>query len=202
MVPMTEDEKRQRVIEATRLAVPPFVLAAVPRGLGASEGRCLTVTRVGMEVLAYFGIESKPLVTSALSANAAWCEWQRQLQAGEASEEMPEEAWSVGVGLAPGEGRGINAHVVLLVGEEMIDLDAAQASRPERGMKVPTTVRLRWDPVRGAALDLSEGGVLVYLPHKDPPQFKHAPDWRRAPRLAGGVIRVVRKTIEREEVTA
>jgi len=196
---MTADEKRERVIETMRLTVPPFVLAAVPRGIGSSEGRCLTVTRVGMEVLAYFGIESKPLVTSALSANAEWCAWQRRLDEGANEPEMPDEAWSVACGFVADGGPGLDAHVVLLVGDELIDLDAAQASRPERGIKVPSTVRLPWHS-EGASLDLSDGGVLVYIPHHQPPQFKHAPDWRRAPRLAGGVIRVVRKAVEREEV--
>lgn len=197
---MTADEKREKVIETMRLVVPPFVLAAVPRGIGSSEGRCLTVTRVGMEVLAYFGIESKPLVTTAMAANAAWLEWQHRIDQGASEPEMPKEAWNVVCGIQDQPGPGLNAHVVLLIGDELLDLDAAQSARPEHGIKVPTTVRLRWE--EGASLDLEDGGVLIYIPHSKPPQFKQAPDWRRAPRLAGGVIRVVRKNIEREEVTA
>ena len=190
---MTAD--KEAVIKAMRRAIPAIVLAAIPRHLPVPKGRCLTTTRVGLETLRYFGIDSRPLVTQSLAANSAWVEWQ----ASEAGGEMPDEAWSVAVGFSRGETKGIDAHVVLLVGDELLDLDAGQAARPQRGIHVAPTERLPWDPEHGASRDLEEDGVLVYLPHPHPPQFKQALDWQRAPRLVGPVIRIVRAAVEGEE---
>jgi len=191
---MTAD--KEAVIEAMRRAIPAIVLAALPRHLAVPTGRCLTTTRVGLETLRYFGIDSRPLVTQSVAANAAWVAWQ----ASGAGGEMPDEAWSVASGFVPSEGPGLNAHVVLLVGDELLDLDAGAAARPPRGIHVAPTERLPWDPEHGASRDLEEGGVLVYLPHPHPPQFKHTPDWRDATALAGPVIRIVRAAVEGEEV--
>ena len=101
------------IIRLTRLLVPPQVEAILPAKLDGGSGRCLPSSRLGMEVLRYFGVEAEPLPTRALAVNAAWQEWQHGEAQGEG--EMPDPAWSVMVGFPHDEGRGVDMHLVLLV---------------------------------------------------------------------------------------
>jgi hypothetical protein len=172
---------------------------------GPKGGLCVLSTRIGIETLRYFRIPARPLVTTAMAANAAWTRWAAAGCPGGA-DGFPEEAWNVIAGatddvdVVRGIDRrdlaGFDGHLVIAVdvdsGTLLVDLDAAQFSRPEREIVTPDAVVAEWRDGRGAGLDLDDGGVLIYRPHPRPPSFVHAPDWRLSAKEAGASIRAVR----------
>lgn len=175
------------IVEALRVEVPRRIDEFLPHALTPGRGRCLPATRIGMEALAYFGVESKPLVTLAMAGNEAWLQWIND----GGVPPMPEEAWSVGID-PRATGEGYPAHLVLRVGEAIVDLDARFFSRPAKGMTVPDTVVV---PVPAPYLPLDEGGIISYVVHPDPPPFRHAGDWRRSQKEAGLLIRRMRERL-------
>ena len=190
------------VLDLASEIVPSYLEEILPRETLRSPGRCLVATRVGMEALRYFGIASEPMFCEALGANRAWLDWTTESYPDPPVSPMPDEAWSVYVG--PGSGNpdvpGIEAHAVLVVGDDLLDLDSGQFARPAKGILVPESLKI---PIeirhgrRSAGLDLDGGGTLGYAELRKPPHnWRSTPDWRLSPRDAGPVIRRIRERIE------
>lgn len=204
---MTAEEVVTTVAE-----VVPVEIARQGLRRGDRGGLCIASTRIGIETLRYFGVPARPLVTSAMAANEAWTTWAAAGYPGGA-DGFPEEAWNVIAG-APPDGvevvrgidrrdlAGFDGHLVIAVDVEsgtlLVDLDAAQFTRPERGIETPDAVVAEWRDGVGAGLDLPTGGVLIYRPHERPPSFIHAHDWRLAAKYAGSSIRAVHDRLDPE----
>jgi len=188
-----------RVVEAVRDVVPRAVDELIPLAVRAEigKGACLTATRIGVEALRYFGVECRPLATKTIATNARWIEWAKS-GAPERGESMPDDCWSVVVGVAETPGRGLDAHVVVEVNRMLLlDLDARQLARVERGIVVPETLLLPLvdDEARGrwSSATLDDGGNVTYVALRSvPTNYRNAADWRRAQSGAGRAIRELR----------
>lgn len=174
-------------------------------------GVCLVATRIGIETLRYFGVRGRPVMTAVLAGNLPWVRWASAGCPG-GRDGFPEDAWNVMVGSSDSvevvegvdrRGRGgIDGHLAIGVDLDdgrsiLVDLDAGQFARPDRGIHVPDVVSVEWhDRTAGSGIDLDGGGVLIYRPHPRPPRYVHAPDWRLSARDAGAAIRRVRSRLE------
>jgi hypothetical protein len=179
---------KDAIIETLRERVPRIIDRELPYSLTTGQGRCLPSSRIALETFAYFGIEAKPMVTVAISANREWIEWQEAGGEGE----MPDEAWSVAIDPRPETGGGYPGHLVVEIDGNLLDLDARGLARPAHGIRIPETVLLPlYD--RAAVLNLDKGGILVYGEHRCPPSWRGAKDWRIAKPWAGEVIRALKE---------
>lgn len=185
------------VLDALREEVPREIEERVP----AAEmrelqiGRCIQATRVGLEALRYFGVEAKPLVTLMMVGNAAWAEW---MLAG-SPQPMPDEVWSVGIDPKECGRRGFPGHLVILVEEHLLDLDAGLYARPQHGIFVPPTILTPVRPMREdgpiAGEDLEDGGAIIYGNHFDPPNYRTSGAWKNTASWAGPVIRRMKERL-------
>jgi len=184
------------IVALLREEVPAEIERWVPRHLAgqAGWGRCIQATRVGLEVLRYFGVEARPLVTLLITGNRAWAEWMLD----GSPQPMPDEAWAVGIDDELHEGqRGFPGHLVIELDGQLLDLDAGFYARPERGIFVPPTVLVEMTPVEEtgalAGTDLAEGGALLYGQHRGTPvNFRGTGAWKHTVTWAGPVIRRMR----------
>lgn len=163
------------------------------------RGSCVQATRVGIEALKYFGIQTKPLVTLMGVGNAAWVEWMDT--GGPAVSDMPDEAWAVGTDPRAKAGeRGYPAHLVIEIDGCLLDLDAGISARPEREIHVPPTllIPLREGEVIATTM-LEAGGMAFYKAHKPKENFREIGAWRDSRKWAGPVIRRMRDRLQREE---
>lgn len=179
------------VLDALRQEVPVEIYRRNPAEVlrASKRGSCVQATRMGVEALKYFGVEAKPLVTLAITGNAAWVEWMK-LEDPDAP--WSDEVWSVGTdpNLKEGE-RGYPAHLVIEIDGQLLDLDAGFSARPEKGIHVPATVLLPLTEF-GAGIDLDEGGVLLYRRHSTKVDYRQSGAWRNSQKWAGPVIRRMR----------
>lgn len=191
MAVLQNETERETIIEMVRELVPRLIDRELPHELTPGVGRCLPASRVGMEALRYFGIAADPYPCLALAANREWLEWRDAGMPGE----MPDEAWAVAIDPRDERQRHYNAHMVLGVGPELLDLDARQLARPHKGIFIPETVLALWEE-DGGALELAEGGALVYVPHiGGAKRYSTALDWRISATWAGPVIREIKKRL-------
>ncbi len=192
------------ILDALRAEVPVEMARRNPPELLRQVGRgsCVQATRVGIEALRYFGVKAEPLTVMMICGNLAWAEWMKLDTFG--SEQMPDEAWSVGIDpvLHPGE-RGFPGHLVIEVDGNLLDLDAGFYSRPDRGIHIPPTVLIPLATDRKiiengnlAGIDLDDGGVILYGQHLNPPPFRQSGAWRETGKWAGPVIRRMRDRLE------
>ena len=179
---------KDMIIETLREKTPRIIDRELPHNLTIGQGRCLPASRIGLETFAYFGIDAKPLIMGAVSANREWVEW---MDATEGKTEMPDEAWSVGIDPVD-RGNGFAGHMVVKVDDHLLDLDARQFARENHGIFVPETI---YEPLAdddSLNLDLPEDGMLCYVKHVRPPRWQHATDWKIARTWAGEVIREIK----------
>jgi hypothetical protein len=156
---------------------------------------CILATRVGIEVLRYFGVPASAVSTALCVLNAEYITWQ---QAG-SQEPLPPEAHSIGVDPAavPTQPR-YRGHLVLVTDDNtMIDLTLPQVNRPHKGIelqplvaRVPKDFRTNtsWFATKNA------GCEVAYQPFDDR-TYKEAPDWRNHKDLVGPLIRYIKETI-------
>jgi hypothetical protein len=192
----------EELLDLLRVEVPREIESRVPMAHArrTERGRCVQATRVGIEVLRYFGFQGRPLVTLMMTGNLAWVEW---MLAGQ-PQPMPDEVWSVGIDPEHRpEDRGYPAHLVIALGGMLLDLDAGLYARPHKGIHLPPTI---YTPIRGqeegkpiAAADLEGGGAVVYHDrsayHVPPPDFRSIGAWKQTGKWAGPVIRRMRETL-------
>lgn len=183
----------EQILDAVVAEVRPIILTAF------RKDSCIVSSRIGQEVLAYFGVkaEARACIVQAMNPGC-WAAYER----GE-EPDWPGGDWGVVIG-KPGEpeepGR-VNYHVALEVeGGFLLDLSIDQASRPHKGIPLEPF----WAPIIGDlhnghthVLERDDGCVITYrLLDRD---FSQAPDWkdraRRKP-LVGQAIRQVRSRLE------
>lgn len=175
----------------------------------SDPSRCVLSTRVGVDVLRYFGVPAEPELVQTFAFSPAYVEWVNAGgdPNGTPHDEWPPGAWSVGIDLRPERPGGFPGHVVVrLADDALLDLDARQFARPAYGLVVPTTLALRVDPDLWRAGELAtfglDGGSAISYRRLDDPRLRAtlaaAPNWRyRAGReslrpIIGQTIRVAR----------
>lgn len=193
----------EELLDLLRVEVPREIESRVPMAHArrTERGRCVQATRVGIEALAYFGIQAKPLVTLFMTGNLAWVEW---MLAGQ-QQPMPDEVWSVGIDPEHRpEDRGYPAHLVIEIEGQILDLDTGLYARPHKGIHLPPTmlIPIRNDGANGrpiAAQDLEGGGAVVYhhrsAYHAPPPDYRGTGAWKETKKWTGPVIRRMREAL-------
>ncbi len=106
---------------------------------------CLSCSLITANALTHYGIPAEPRICRVTFANEEWVKWVNEhgldewvniLNKGEA----PDELWTIGIGYegsketAPDEGEAFHAVVFLPVDDEIVDMTAGQASRPEKNL--------------------------------------------------------------------
>lgn len=186
------------VIEELRARVPAIIDRELPYALTVNQGRCLPSSRIALDTFSYFGIEAEPLVMGGVSGNASWIAWMGETNG---QGEMPDSAWSVGIDTRD-TGKGFAGHMVVKVDDHLLDLDARQFARPGRQITVPPTIYEPLDDHGCVTLDLPENGMLMYVNIPKPwPRYHHAPDWKKAGRWSGEVIRAIKGEIDAVHVS-
>lgn len=165
---------------------------------GVTVKSCVLSVRVLKDVLDYFGIDSRPQAVGVVAFNAeGWELAGRNVP----QSEWPPSAWSVGVkgtGLVEQRERSYwDGHLVLLVGDIMIDPSLDQLARPERGINVaPTAFAIPPDTDTRASFGYSRpdgGGSLLYSFLDLPPTWRNAPDWQDGRDLRQIVARTIKR---------
>ncbi len=178
-------------------------------------GRCVLATRLGIDVLARFGLHAEPHVVVAEIANAAYIQWIEDGAPGGDQEQLARGAWLVSNDPAkrrPHGGHELPAqvpppkapwdgHLVLVVRDRqrdlLVDLDVQQFARPTRGIVPPPALVLPWNGDLTGSEFRQGGGACAYRPWPaDQPiaDFRTAPDWQRDLRdIVDPLVRAVRK---------
>jgi len=178
----------RRLVELAPPTIAPFMRC---------HGYCVAATRLGIDTLARFDIAAEPLPVTVRAINPAGVRWFDEGCPGGADEYHRRGGYMVsndpagGVFLPPTRpviGPTWDGHLVVHVPtcDVMLDLDARQLARPERGLEVPSALCLPWDESAGhCELHLPTGTVVTYYTRRDPltgrldNAFVNAKDWRR-----------------------
>jgi hypothetical protein len=169
---------------------------------GLRPNHCILASRVAVEVGRYFGIPITERSTRCLVANArAWELLNQQIPVSE----WPDDAWSVGVDPDDDRNRGTGypGHVIAESEHYLIDLSAAQFSRPKRGLEFGPMFlpRPEMDTEYWTYADSENGTVIVYSPQADR-RYRNAPDWREETNWkpeAAALIRLIRNRMQKGE---
>jgi hypothetical protein len=167
-----------------------------------SQDRCLNASRITIDTLRNFGIESRPLSVEALAANKPMLE--AQSNAFDYEHMTPEEvkvaqakgAWMVQTDLVGSVG-GWPGHLVVVSSGILIDASAGQFSRPARNLYVPQVVTA---PLSAAFTQgkgnlihpLPEGGILAYKLRRNDRSYIHTPGYQRSPWNNAMVAKLIR----------
>jgi hypothetical protein len=170
--------------------------------------RCVLATRIGIDVLARFGLAAAPLQVIVEVANAAYVEWVTDGAPGGDDQQRARGVWLVSNdpvkrrrhGELPRQGPLVTApwdgHLAIDTCGHLVDLDAQQFARPTRGICPPPALALPWDG-HATGCDLPQGGALFYQPWPiDFPieDYRDAPDWRCDIRdIVDALTRAIRK---------
>ncbi len=175
---MTDDER----IAALCVVARRFILKA-----GWSRDSCLASTRIGIEVLSYFGITGKPLEVTVVAANALAVEQLDRTGA----VDLSTDAWTVGVKAGDrdeGDNAWPGAHMVISVPRmhTIVDLSVDQLHRPQHEIEVPRPVAFEAKPEfftgeRAVQIELPKDGRLFYWPVNPPTGTRGSPDWTMRP---------------------
>lgn len=149
---------------------------------------CIASTRIGLDVLDYFGILAEPLAVCVTIFNPVMVE-RRNLgdQLPQNKTEMEEwvkkyGAWAVGVGYGGDQGpMKWPGHLVMLVEKTlMLDLSIDQANRPQHNIELhPFGTMVFPEFLSGQESLLAEvnGCMLRYLVQKDNRGYTASPNW-------------------------
>lgn len=176
---MTETKVISRLLEWSPIVFDGLVL---------SRQRCILTTRVGLDVLAAFGIAAEPRPCVACVANAPYVLWKDDQE----SRSAPTDAWAVWAGLpsAPDDpvqpGKGWAGHLVVFLPtrSEILDLDFQQFRRPAKLLDTPPAIVASWPTGDQVAHFIGRDGqrrlfVVRYERTDDNDGYMVAPDWRR-----------------------
>lgn len=177
---------------------------------------CIVSTRIGLDVLAYFGIRGKEYPVSVLIFNAEAAQILQETQDFQAVAEAtharavdePGGPWTIGLGapdlpaLRPDGTSGWPGHLVIGLPQwrVVVDLSLDQVSRPHKNL----TTGASWYPVPDswwaserednfAQFRLDNGAVML-LTHRLDRGYRSSPNWRG---ISGGSKQVVRATTGR-----
>ena len=145
---------------------------------------CIGSTRIGIDVLAHFGIEAHPEPTRAFVANKHLLR-RLQREGGKFTPPFRGNEWSVGVGwppTTPPKKPGYNGHLVIIVPyngrEVLIDLTLDQAYRPAKGIHAKPFVATMPEDWRTNHQYFDHGSWGVgYMPHTPPIDYRVSPNW-------------------------
>lgn len=181
---------------------------------------CIASTKIGIEVLAYFGMRSEPLPIAAMLFNA---EAVGMLEQGTAMEELrsvmaaipldaPGGPWSLGLGAGGYEPGMWAGHLVIALPQHqtIVDLSADQAARPHKNLNLEPfhaviDSPLWWtgeDPV--ATFTGTDGSTLILDRRApDPEGYRTSPNWQASgatnpslyKSLTGRIIRAVKAAL-------
>jgi hypothetical protein len=190
-----------RVLDALVAHARPIILTEF------TADSCIASTRLGLDVLAYFGITGREyaVLVAAFNREAA-----ALLEAGVSMEDIgartsaiPADVaggpWTIGIGASPLGGRsgGWSGHLVIGIPSigVLVDLSADQASRPHKGMVfAPSWQRVAdpdWftDPTGKHGVQDTVTGMLMIVDREaapDPTGYLESPNWRRRDGRSGG----------------
>lgn len=153
------------------------------------HARCILATAVGVDVLADFGIDARPLSVDVWVVNAAWLAWQDDPTPGVS---QPADAWMLagGVGqpkdapsqapLVPKSLKPWDGHLVVEVPSSglLLDLDLRAMTRPTKGIILPDAAAFTWDGLSGT-YEIPGGGAIRYLAQRGDRSWEQANDWKR-----------------------
>lgn len=168
--------------------------------------RCVLATRVGIDVLARFGIAAEPRPVIAGVWNAGY-ERFRLARERDPNTPVPDDGWSVWAGLPrePGDRplgpKQWNGHLVVYVPARqlMLDMDFQAFDRPEKGLHVPPAFAALWPSgsqiiARVLTAGIHAGLHAHYRRNDDNTAFRTAPDWTQdRDVLVDAVERAIRK---------
>ena len=146
---------------------------------------CLNASRVLIEVCRELGHPARPLAVEAVAMNAEWVAFLAEHERTPEQGECP-GAWALGcLGPQYMSENGYEGHVVVWTQGHLVDLSAAQFSRPDRSIKTPEAIVARtpaaWE--RGEinlALPMPDGAVLSYLALPRERAFEDTPGFARS----------------------
>jgi hypothetical protein len=210
----TLSAEQKRVLDAVTEQARPILLEEF------RADSCIASTKVGLDVLAYFGMRGEPLAVSAMLFNA---EAMTMLNEGTSMEDLhavmkaipadqPGGPWSLGLGVGSSQPGTWAGHLVVALPQyrTIVDLSADQASRPHKGLTVETFHAVidntEWwsgeDPI--VTFGTSEGATFVLDRRSpDPEGFRSAPNWQAKgssspalyKALTGRIIRAVKAAL-------
>lgn len=170
------------------------------------QGRCILATKVGREVLHYFGILAHPVAVNLVAGNRPWLDWF----VAQSGNPMPDGAWAVAASknYSGRTGNGWDGHLLLEIpGDpaQLLDLDFQQFARPTYGMDFPPTLLLPLAPAIRAedyrALRTvwwadDDSGCVLGIQQTQRTDYRTAPDWQRYShrQIIGPLIRAIRHT--------
>lgn len=165
---------------------------------------CILSTKIALQVLTHFGFDARPVAVHVFITNARF---YQALDTGEITLDtppwnQPDNCYALGLGLIENDPANCQ-HVVVVVGNTMLDLTLDQASRPQHGIVLgPTAFRIpnaidhfEDQPYQ---FEMNDGAILIYYPHAGNRWYANSPNWGRrdAParaKIAGEIIRAVRR---------
>jgi hypothetical protein len=172
--------------------------------------RCVLATRVGLDVLARFGLDAAPLPLQVDVCNVAFAQWEIDGAPGGEPEFLARGCWLVSNNPAPFAGRLVSeaardldererwpGHLVVLVRGQLLDLDLQQTARPRHHILPPDALAVRWDGhVAGANFPW---GCVRYCPWPTSyplPEYTHSGDWRKPiDHIVAPIVRAIRKGV-------
>lgn len=176
---------------------------------------CIASTRIGLDVLAYFGVQAEPLPLFMLVLNgeainlAATGMSQAELRAemNKYGLDEPGGPWGIGVGAEIENSKDWAGHLMIAVPNlrVLLDMSFDQASRPHKDLSFPDEGQVFaafddawWGGERsrtsftGQVRDGSRVGLILDRDCADPEGYRRSANWRRQGRNNGrGVFREV-----------
>jgi hypothetical protein len=171
----------------------------------ATPDSCIVTAAILRRVFQFYGYESQVIPTAVYIYNA---QMVKLLGSGAKFPESTDErrklfaltgAWGIGITpeskVASG-GHGFGGHLVLRVGNAMIDASLQQADRPHRGIHIPPFIAVESSGLTEyRPREVWLGDTLVVYRRIDDFSFKKAPDWQRRtspfPETVSKIIRQV-----------
>lgn len=124
---------------------------------------CLPASRVGIKVLAHFGIKAQALVVKIRAMNGIGAHHIERCELLRLNAAPPVRAWKVDIGYQPVLGKW-GRHLVAVTSDDLIDLSLDQVNRPDKNLvAVPTWQIVSKDFLAGKvpATFTFEGGTKV-----------------------------------------
>lgn len=176
----------RRASRAARHHRPPS-LALIERAVNAvrpvldsfDKDCCLNASRILLEVLVGFGIKGRAVSVDTLAGNAGWIADIERLGRIPKAEELSPGSYCLGTTRDNPEIRV--GHVVVLAGGWLVDMAAAQFSRPERGIVFDRPVTIEATPERlasGRLVGRHGDSLVVYQLRLDDREFESYPGFQ------------------------
>lgn len=211
----------QVILALAKVARPVLLRYFEPRS-------CIASTRIGIDVLAYFGIKAVPvpLLVAIFNAEAARMvnEGMSLSDVAEAmwkiSKDQPGGPWTIALGAEVENGDGWAGHLMIGIPQyrTLLDLSIDQANRPLKNIEFNDDLRTMhvpdeswWKGAEDRAILATDSGLTLILDHEapDPDGYKRSKNWVRQSSVyegrrvfkeaTGEIIRLVKAQLAAEE---